>query len=89
MIGREVEHGGDIGSLYTPAVDLLLRLRQARIPRTLTIDGARSHTIPDYDADALHAETDLLLDWFLPAMNAAPVERGCAQAVPRAVGGAV
>jgi len=73
VLGREVERDGDVGALYAPAVDLLLRLRRAEVPRTLAIGQGRDHTIPDYDASALHAETDLLLDWFLPAMNGAPV----------------
>ncbi len=73
VLGREVERGSDVGALYTPAVDLLLRLRRAEIPRILPVEQGRAHTIPDYDADALHAEVSLLLDWFLPAMNAAPV----------------
>lgn len=73
VLAREVERGGEINALYAPAVDLLLRLRGAEIPRVLPIETGRSHTIPDYDAAALHAETDLLLDWFLPAMNGAPV----------------
>lgn len=73
VLGREVERGGDVGTLYAPAVDLLLRLRRAEVPRTLAIEQGCAHTIPDYDSGALHAETDLLLDWFLPAMNGAPV----------------
>jgi len=73
VLRREVERGGDVGALYAPAVDLLLRLRRAHIPRLLPIAAGRSHTIPDYDSGALHAEIDLLLDWFLPAMKGAPV----------------
>lgn len=72
-LGRLVEQSGEIATLYRPAVDLLLRLREADIPRVLPISDDRAHALPDYDASALQAEVALLLDWFLPAMTSRPL----------------
>ena len=72
-LGRLVEQSGEIGTLYRPAVDLLLRLREVDIPRVLPINDDRTYALPDYDASALEAEVALLLDWFLPAMTSRPL----------------
>jgi len=74
VLTRLVEYSREVGTLYRPAVDLLLRLRETDIPRELPIDAQHFHRVPDYDAGALHAETALLLDWFLPAI--AEIEPG-------------
>jgi tRNA threonylcarbamoyl adenosine modification protein YjeE len=73
LLGREADDTDDLATLYRPAVDLLLRLRGARISRDLPVEDGRIHCLPDYDKDALHAETGLLLDWYLPAMTSKPV----------------
>jgi tRNA threonylcarbamoyl adenosine modification protein YjeE len=75
VLGQLVARSGEVGTLYRPVVDLLLRLRRASIPRALPIEDGRTHRLPDYDKRALHAETALLLDWFLPAMNGADVDQ--------------
>ncbi len=75
VLGNLVARSGEIATLYRPAVDLLLRLRRTSIPRELPIGGGRTHRLPDYDKRALHAETALLLDWFLPAMTGADVNQ--------------
>jgi len=73
-LGQLVARSGEVGTLYRPAVDLLLRMRRTSIPRELPIEGDRTHRLPAYDRRALHAETALLLDWFLPAMTGADVD---------------
>jgi len=75
VLGKLVERSGEVITLYRPAVDLLLRLRRAAIPRNLPIEGGRTHRLPDYDKRALHAETALLLDWFLPFVSDANVDQ--------------
>lgn len=75
VLTRLVEQDGDVAALYRPAVDLLLRLRAVHIPRELPIANGCSHRLPDYDRPALHAETALLLDWFLPAMTGREVDQ--------------
>ena len=56
--------GADPAPLYAAAVDTLIALHRA--PAAARIDAAR------YDAPELVAKASLLLEWFLPAMNATP-----------------
>jgi tRNA threonylcarbamoyl adenosine modification protein YjeE len=51
---------------YRAAVEALLHLRKAPPPRELPV-GEGVHGLPLYDREALAIETELLLDWFLPA----------------------
>lgn len=76
VLGREVEAGGDMMQLYWTAVEQLLRLRSVPIEPQLPILNGTSHELPTYDRDALHIETELLLDWFLPAISGAEVDAG-------------
>ncbi|MGF1620318.1 MAG: tRNA (adenosine(37)-N6)-threonylcarbamoyltransferase complex ATPase subunit type 1 TsaE [Rhodomicrobiaceae bacterium] len=60
--------GRDLRPLYRLAVDALLRLRQ-HPPAAILHAPDVAHPLPDFDAEALHIETELLTDWFLPAVN--------------------
>lgn len=59
---------GNETALYAAAIDALARLRAAAPapPRT------ERYAMLDYDATALAAETELLLDWYWPLKNGAP-----------------
>ncbi len=57
---------------YRVAVDALLTLRQ-HPPATVLAANGLAYTLPDYDRQALTIETELLLDWLLPAVRGAPV----------------
>jgi tRNA threonylcarbamoyl adenosine modification protein YjeE len=62
--------GADMLPLYRLAVDALLVLRRAAPPAAMPFgDGA--HSLPAYDREALGIETELLVDWFLPAVRGA------------------
>jgi N-acetylmuramate 1-kinase len=61
---RVLDGGGEPAPLYAAAVDLLADLHRRTPPAWLA----------PYDEAACLAETDLLLDWFMPAMDAAPDE---------------
>ncbi|MEE8202832.1 MAG: phosphotransferase [Alphaproteobacteria bacterium] len=63
LFSRLLAKGGDETPLYEAAVDLLGELHAA------APDGLE---VPPYDDARLHAEADLLVDWFLPAMSGAP-----------------
>ncbi len=56
---------GDEAAYYGVAVDALLRLHQTPAPSSLPARGGE-RTLLAYDAVAMRAETDLLLDWFYP-----------------------
>ena len=60
---RVLRQGADEATLYAVAVDVLAGLH----------DGARPLDVPPYDDARLIAEADLLLDWFLPAVERGPV----------------
>jgi aminoglycoside/choline kinase family phosphotransferase len=61
--------GEDMSAYYHLAVDALLSLRaHPPAPELPTPDG-EPHTLPLYDREALHIETELLIDWLLPAIR--------------------
>jgi len=55
---------------YEAAVDILLALHRQVLPQTLVVDGGITHALPRYDMDALLIEVELLLDWYLPRLDA-------------------
>jgi aminoglycoside/choline kinase family phosphotransferase len=56
---------------YETAVDVLLALHEQQLPVTLPVAPHLDYRLPPYDMDALLIEAELLLDWFLPRLNAA------------------
>lgn len=64
---RLAANGADMLPLYRLAVDALLLLRKAAPPEAMTVDGG-VHRLPAYSREALSIETELLVDWFLPAI---------------------
>ena len=65
---RVSAEGGDMLPLYRLAVDALLVLRKVEAPARLLVNGG-THDLSVYDRDALTIETELLTDWFLPAIR--------------------
>ena len=55
---------------YETAVDMLLALHRQRLPDTLTVAANMEHRIPPYDINAYLVEAELLVDWFLPRLDA-------------------
>jgi N-acetylmuramate 1-kinase len=55
---------------YETAVDMLLALHAQRLPDTLTVAPNMEHRIPTYDVSAYLIEAELLVDWFLPRLDA-------------------
>lgn len=60
----------EVRPLYRLAVDALLALRAHQPPAVLTA-GAIRHRLADFDREALGIETELVPDWFLPALRGA------------------
>lgn len=88
-LGDEPVVGGDppapIRERYETAVDTLLALHAQRLPDTLGVAPHVEHHIPRYDIDAFLIEAELLVDWFLPRLDAAipESERGSFRALWR------
>ena len=55
---------------YETAVDVLLSLHRQRLPDVLPVAPNLDHRIPYYDLNAFLIESELLLDWYLPRLNA-------------------
>jgi tRNA threonylcarbamoyl adenosine modification protein YjeE len=56
---------------YETAVDVLVELHGRQLPEVLPISPHVEYRIPRYDMDAFLIEAELLIDWYLPRLNAA------------------
>src|SRR5262245_13179365 len=70
---------------YETAVDVLLALHAQPLPDTLPVAPQLDYRIPPYDMNAFLIEAELLVDWFLPRLDAAipDTERGSFRALWR------
>jgi hypothetical protein len=55
---------------YEVAADLLAILHRSPLPATLPVEQGVNYTLPRYDLDALLIEAELLVDWYLPMLEA-------------------
>lgn len=74
VFGREVQSGADQATLWRRAVDVLVALREVRPSAPLPLPDVTTHTVPPVDRQSLAIETELLIDWYWPALygNAIP-----------------
>jgi tRNA threonylcarbamoyl adenosine modification protein YjeE len=59
-----------IEARYAVAADLLAALHRETLPETLPVDDGVAYTLPHYDLEALLIEVELLVDWYLPKLQA-------------------
>jgi tRNA threonylcarbamoyl adenosine modification protein YjeE len=75
-LGRELVVAGDprapIEPRYEVAADLLVALHRVPLPDVLPVEPGVDYALPRYDLDALLIEAELLVDWYLPRLNAKP-----------------
>jgi aminoglycoside/choline kinase family phosphotransferase len=73
-LGEERVVEGDppspIEQYYEVAVDMLVALHGHDLPHTLPVSPHVEYPLPRYDIDAFLIEAELLLDWYLPRLNA-------------------
>jgi tRNA threonylcarbamoyl adenosine modification protein YjeE len=76
---------GPIQERYETAVEVLVALHGRELPEVLPVSPHVEYRIPRYDTDAFLIEAELLIDWYLPRMNAAisPATRGAFTALWR------
>jgi N-acetylmuramate 1-kinase len=55
---------------YAVAAELLAELHREQLPEALPVEGGGDYKLPRYDMEALLIETELLLDWYLPKLQA-------------------
>ena len=74
VFGREVETGAaEQATLWRAATDALIALQDAPAPQALPVDGNETHHVSAYDAGAMAIETELLVDWYWPALRGTAV----------------
>jgi tRNA threonylcarbamoyl adenosine modification protein YjeE len=73
-LGRELMVTGDppapIEVRYEVAADLLATLHRAPLPDVLPVEPGVEYALPRYDLEALLIEAELLVDWYLPRLDA-------------------
>jgi len=69
VFGREMIDGTDQATLWRAATDALVALSHAPAPETLLVAGGGEHHVSAYDADAMAIETELITDWYWPALR--------------------
>jgi tRNA threonylcarbamoyl adenosine modification protein YjeE len=73
-LGSEPVVRGDppapIEARYEVAVDALVALHAMRLPDVLGVEPGVEYRLPRYDMEALLIEAELLLDWYLPRLDA-------------------
>jgi hypothetical protein len=73
-LGSELVVGGyppaPIEVRYEAAADLLAILHHRPLPGALAVEPGVEYTLPHYDMEALLIEAELLLDWYLPMLDA-------------------
>lgn len=75
VFGREMTSGSaDQATLWTAAVEALVELSQAPAPSALPVAGDGVHHVSPYDTEAMAIETELIVDWYWPALRGAPVD---------------
>ncbi|KAB2915295.1 MAG: tRNA (adenosine(37)-N6)-threonylcarbamoyltransferase complex ATPase subunit type 1 TsaE [Hyphomicrobiaceae bacterium] len=74
VFGSEVaREPGRQAELWRAAVDVLVALRCTPVPEQLPLGDGSVYCMPSYDRGALQIETELLLDWYWPALHGAAV----------------
>jgi len=74
VFGREVLEGtADQAELWRVATEALAQLHAHPPAKALPVSGADDHELPAYDRDAMAIETELLVDWYWPALRGAGV----------------
>ncbi len=74
VFGAEVAVGMDQAVLWKMGVDALLELHSKPAIARLPLGDGTFHDVPPFDLAAMQIETELLVDWYLPAINGAPTD---------------
>lgn len=72
VFGNEIKAAGNQAQLWRAAVDALVAMRKSTPPRTLAVTKHLILQMPMYNQEALGIETELILDWYWPALHGTP-----------------
>lgn len=59
--------------LWRAGVESLAELARVPVPTAMPLPDGTTYSLPPYDAQALGIETELIVDWYWPAIHGAPV----------------
>lgn len=71
VFAAEVRKGREQPALWKRAVDALLAVEAAPPPKRMSLSDGSSFELPSADLGVLEIETELLLDWYWPALRGA------------------
>ena len=74
------DHRVPIKDRYLASIELLAEMHTKNFDRQISIDKAHQHTVHAYDKDVILAETDLLLEWYVPEFSSLPISNAQAKA---------
>ncbi|MBS9721674.1 tRNA (adenosine(37)-N6)-threonylcarbamoyltransferase complex ATPase subunit type 1 TsaE [Tianweitania sp. BSSL-BM11] len=69
--GNFLHVGEPVAERYHLAAQVLAAFHAQSFPDTLPV-GGDTYRVPSYDREALHIETELLIDWYLPSVTGKP-----------------
>ncbi len=72
VFGTEIRDGVSQPVLWRAGVEALAALRRVTPPATMSLSDGSMVQLPRYNREALGIETELLLDWYWPALHGAP-----------------
>lgn len=73
VFGAEVSRGADQRALWQRGIRTLAALRNSTPAKDLVLPDGSSYQIPEFDLAALLIECELLVDWYWPLLDRAPV----------------
>lgn len=72
VFGSEVKKGRDQAKLWTRGVDALVAIQATPPPDRIPLSDGTVFELPAADRGVLEIETELLLDWYWPALRGSP-----------------
>ncbi len=71
VFDRALDDGQSQAELWRAATDVLVALRREGVPSALPVGEGPEYRLPAFDRGAMQIETELLLDWYWPAVKGA------------------
>jgi tRNA threonylcarbamoyl adenosine modification protein YjeE len=79
VFAAEVARGKDQASLWRRATDTLLALQRTPPPAHIALSDGSTFSVPEADASVFEIETQLLLDWYWPALHGSTASEAARQ----------
>lgn len=69
VFGAELKRGRDQAALWKRGVDTLIAVQSTKRPGRIALSDGTDFVLPEADEGVLEIETQLLLDWYWPALH--------------------